>query len=139
LGSSCKSCVLGSISSTFYIHTYQSVRTQLSFQYLFTLLGTTCVKAVRRTLMKSTPDWRDQTMVFPKRDSIFKLYFTFFCRFTGQTKSRKMKVPIPVRVISFNRKKWKKEEKEEKQNPICNREHWSTFHSTVWRCWNITR
>jgi len=33
----------------------QSVRTQSSFQYLFTLLGPTSVKAVRRTLMKLTP------------------------------------------------------------------------------------
>ncbi len=34
----------------------QSVRTQSSCQYLFTLLGPTSVKAVRRTLMKLTPD-----------------------------------------------------------------------------------
>jgi len=34
----------------------QSVRTQSSHQYLFTLLGPTSVKAVRRTLMKLTPD-----------------------------------------------------------------------------------
>jgi len=33
----------------------QSVRTQSSCQYLFTLLGPTSVKAVRRTLMKLTP------------------------------------------------------------------------------------
>ena len=33
----------------------QSVRTQSSRQYLFTLLGPTSVKAVRRTLMKLTP------------------------------------------------------------------------------------
>jgi hypothetical protein len=33
----------------------QSVRTQSSRQYLFTLLGPTTVKAVRRTLMKLTP------------------------------------------------------------------------------------
>ncbi len=40
-----------------------SVRTQSSCQYLFTLLGTTSVKAVHRMLMKSTPglgskDWQ---------------------------------------------------------------------------------
>ncbi len=34
----------------------ESVRTQSSRQYHFTLLGSTSVKAVRRTLMKSTPD-----------------------------------------------------------------------------------
>jgi len=34
----------------------QSVRTQSSRQYLFTLLGPTCIKAVRRTLVKLTPD-----------------------------------------------------------------------------------
>jgi len=34
----------------------QSVRTQSSCQYLFTLLGPTSVKAVRRTLTKLTPD-----------------------------------------------------------------------------------
>ena len=33
----------------------ESVRTQSSHQYLFTLLGSTNVKAVRRTLMKLTP------------------------------------------------------------------------------------
>jgi len=33
----------------------QSVRTQSSCQYLFTLLGPMSVKAVRRTLMKLTP------------------------------------------------------------------------------------
>ena len=33
----------------------QSVRTQSSCQYLFTLLGSTHVKAVHRTLMKLTP------------------------------------------------------------------------------------
>jgi hypothetical protein len=33
----------------------QSVRTQSSHQYLFTLLGPTSVKAVRRTLMKLSP------------------------------------------------------------------------------------
>ncbi len=33
----------------------KSVRTQSSRQYLFTLLGSTSVKAVRRTLMKPTP------------------------------------------------------------------------------------
>ncbi len=36
----------------------QSVRTQSSFQYLFTLLGPTSVKAVRRTLVKLTLDLR---------------------------------------------------------------------------------
>jgi len=34
----------------------QSVRAQSSCQYLFTLLGPTSVKAVRRTLMKLTPE-----------------------------------------------------------------------------------
>jgi hypothetical protein len=34
----------------------ESVRTQSSHQFLFTLLGSTSLKAVRRTLMKSTPD-----------------------------------------------------------------------------------
>ncbi len=34
----------------------QSVRTQSSCQYFFTLLGSTGVKAVRRTLMKLSPD-----------------------------------------------------------------------------------
>ncbi len=34
----------------------QSVRTQSSCQYLFTLMGSTRVKAVRRTLMKLTPE-----------------------------------------------------------------------------------
>ena len=49
-----------SISST-YLHTAftlldpQSIRTQSSFQYLFTLLGSMCVKAVRRTLIKLSP------------------------------------------------------------------------------------
>ena len=33
----------------------ESVRTQSSHQYLFTLLGSTSVKAVRRTLMKLSP------------------------------------------------------------------------------------
>ncbi len=33
----------------------ERVRTQSSCQYLFMLLGSTGVKAVRRTLMKSTP------------------------------------------------------------------------------------
>ncbi len=33
----------------------ESVRTQSSDQYLFTLLGSTSVKAVRRTLMKLSP------------------------------------------------------------------------------------
>jgi hypothetical protein len=33
----------------------KSVRTQSSHQYLFTLLGSTSVKAVRRTLMKLSP------------------------------------------------------------------------------------
>jgi len=33
----------------------QSIRTQSICQYLFTLLGSTCVKAVRRTLMKLRP------------------------------------------------------------------------------------
>jgi hypothetical protein len=33
----------------------ESARTQSSHQYLFTLLGSTSVKAVRRTLMKSSP------------------------------------------------------------------------------------
>jgi len=33
----------------------QSVRTQSSCQYLFTLSGSTSVKAVRRTLMKLSP------------------------------------------------------------------------------------
>ncbi len=34
----------------------KSVRIQSNPQYLFTLLGSTCAKAARRTLMKSTPD-----------------------------------------------------------------------------------
>jgi hypothetical protein len=33
----------------------ESVKFQLSSQYLFTLLGSECVKASRRTLMKLTP------------------------------------------------------------------------------------
>ncbi len=47
----------GSISSTYLRAAFipvapQSVRTQSSHQYLFTLLGSMCVKAVPRTLMK---------------------------------------------------------------------------------------
>ncbi len=37
----------------------QSIRTQSSCQYLFTLWGSTSVKAVRRTLMKLHPDVRE--------------------------------------------------------------------------------
>jgi hypothetical protein len=40
----------------------KSVRIQQNPQYLFTLLGSTCAKAVRRTLMKLTPG-RDQRSV----------------------------------------------------------------------------
>jgi len=52
---------LGSISSThlraaFAAVAPQSVRTQSSCQYLFTLLGSTRVKAVRGMLMKLSPD-----------------------------------------------------------------------------------
>ncbi len=47
----------------------QSVRTQSSRQYLFTLLGPTSVKAVRRTLMKLTPG----LSVF-----LFQLIISFF-------------------------------------------------------------
>jgi len=43
---------------SFYALVPQSVRTQSSCQYLFTLLGPTSVKAVRRTLMKLTPGCR---------------------------------------------------------------------------------
>ncbi len=35
----------------------KSVRIQSNPQYLFTLLGSTCAKAVRRTLVKLTPDF----------------------------------------------------------------------------------
>ncbi len=53
---------LSSISPTFYLRTAfmhvdsESVRIQSNPQYLFTLLGSTFAKAVRRMLMKSTPD-----------------------------------------------------------------------------------
>jgi len=50
----------------------QSVRTQSSRQYLFTLLGPTSVKAVRRTLMKWTPGFDKGPMAekkFRKRSS----------------------------------------------------------------------
>jgi len=54
--------VLGSISST-YLHTAftpvapKSLKIQSSCQYLLTLLGSTSVKAVRRTLMKLSPTY----------------------------------------------------------------------------------
>ncbi len=54
--------VLGSISST-YLRTGfmpvapKSVRIQSSCQYLFTLLGSTSIKAVPRTLMKLSPTY----------------------------------------------------------------------------------
>jgi hypothetical protein len=47
----------------------ESVRTQSSCQYLFTLLGSTHIKAVRRMLMKSTP--RREKNVF----KIFQILF----------------------------------------------------------------
>jgi len=52
--------LLVSISSTYLRAAFmpvapQSVRTQSSCQYLFTLLGSTRVKDVRRTLMKLSP------------------------------------------------------------------------------------
>jgi len=59
--SSCnKADYQGSISPTFLRAAFtpvapQSVRTQSSRQYLFTLLVSTCVKAVRRMLMKLSP------------------------------------------------------------------------------------
>ncbi len=51
---------MGSISSTYLQAAFtpvapQSVRTQSSRQYLFTILGSARVKAVRRTLMKLSP------------------------------------------------------------------------------------
>ncbi len=57
---------LGSISST-NLHTAftpvapQSIRTQSSCQYLFTLLGSSSVKAVHRTLMKLSPGVNSST------------------------------------------------------------------------------
>jgi len=40
----------------------KSVRIQSNPQYLFTLLGSTCVKAVPRTLMKLSPDAENQEL-----------------------------------------------------------------------------
>ncbi len=56
-------CHQGPISSTYLQAAFtpvapKSVRIKSSCQYLFTLLGSLCVKAVRRTLMKLTPDVR---------------------------------------------------------------------------------
>jgi len=39
----------------FYKRSSQKHKSQSSCQYLFTLLGSACVKAVRRTLMKLSP------------------------------------------------------------------------------------
>ncbi len=52
----------GSISSKYLCAAFtpvapQILRTQPSSQYLFTLLGSTRLKAVRRTLMKLSPEW----------------------------------------------------------------------------------
>ncbi len=44
------------LRTAFTLVDLKSVRTQSSRQYLFTLYGSTSVKAVHRTLMKSTPD-----------------------------------------------------------------------------------
>ncbi len=44
------------LRSTFTPVDHESVKVQLSHQCLFTLLGATSVKAVRRTLMKLSPD-----------------------------------------------------------------------------------
>ncbi len=50
----------------------ESVRTQSSHQYLFTLLGSTSVKAVHRTLMKSTPGVHNLNLIRAK-----KKFFTY--------------------------------------------------------------
>jgi len=55
------------VNSSTYLHTAftpvapQSVRTQSSCQYLFTLLGSSSVKAVHRTLMKLSPGVNSST------------------------------------------------------------------------------
>ncbi len=46
---------INALHTAFALVDPKSVRTQSSCQYLLKLLGSTSVKAVRRTLMKSTP------------------------------------------------------------------------------------
>jgi len=54
----------------------QSIRTQSSCQYLFMLLGSTCVKAVHRTLMKLSPvvmiRWQNSSLLFNSICSFFR-------------------------------------------------------------------
>ncbi len=49
----------------------KSVRIQSSFQYLFTLLGSTGAKAARKMLMKLTPEFADKKSIFDKKIVIF--------------------------------------------------------------------
>ncbi len=48
----------------------ESVRIQSNPQYLFTLLGSTCAKAARRTLVKLTPDDVETYIVISHSDNI---------------------------------------------------------------------
>ncbi len=82
----CKLGILGSISPTYLRRAFtpvapKSVRTQSSCQYLFTLLGSTSIKSVHRTLMKLTPGVKarervkayqvNKGLVIPNASSVF--------------------------------------------------------------------
>ena len=67
---------LGSISSTYLRTAFtpvapKSVRIQSNPQYLFTLLGSMCAKAVRRMLVKLTPGFR---MRLPHRTALHCIF-----------------------------------------------------------------
>jgi len=81
---------LGSISSTYLLAAFmpvdpQSIRTQSSCKHLFTLMVTTHLKAVRKTLMKFSPDWVYNTnilkiSIWPQQWNKFKNWFCFHFR-----------------------------------------------------------
>jgi len=50
-------------TSRFYVHSSQKRKSQSSRQYLFTLLGSERVNAVRRTLMKLSPDESEKRII----------------------------------------------------------------------------
>ncbi len=56
---------INALRTAFALVDPKSVRTRSSRQYLFTLLGSTSVKAVRRTLMKSTPGCGNSVFTIP--------------------------------------------------------------------------
>jgi len=83
--------MLGSISSTYLRAAFtpvgpQSMRTQSSCQYLLTVLGSTCVKAVHRTLMKLSPDLNASSLGWWCKLCLFSLiifrryFFAFKCQ-----------------------------------------------------------